>query len=317
MTAKGNIRYTDIMNDGKKKTVGRFAPTPSGRLHLGNIFTAMLAYLSAKSKGGDFILRVEDLDKERCPSDAVKIMLDDLNWFGFTFDGEILYQSERGEIYNAILEQPQIKPLLYPCYCSRARLAATAPHGATPVYDGKCRNLPERDRPNKKPSLRITVPDEIIQFTDGVQGVYRENLATECGDFIVRRADGIAAYQLAVTVDDALSGVTEVVRGRDLLSSTPRQIFLYELLGFTSPCFYHTPLLLGEHGERLSKREGSSNLEYIRSRFSDPAPIIGMLAANAGLLDKPDPVTLPDLIPEFSWNKIKPDDVFLNAFGLL
>lgn len=303
--------------DESKKITGRFAPTPSGRLHLGNIFTAMLAYLSALSAGGQCLLRVEDLDRERCPSNAVELMLDDLDWFGFRFSGETLYQSERSDIYMRELKKLERLGLLYPCYCSRARLAATAPHGVTPVYDGRCKHLTPEERPNKQPSVRVTVPDKTISFVDGVQGFYAQNMTTDCGDFIVRRADGVAAYNLAVVADDALSGVTQVVRGSDLLFSTPRQIFLYETLGFSVPEFYHTPLLLSKDGERLSKREGSSNLEYIRAHFRSPEPIIGMLAANAGIIKTYEPISLNELIPLFSWDKIKKTDIRLNTYNLI
>ena len=295
--------------------VGRFAPTPSGRLHLGNIFTAMLAWLSAKSAGGRILLRIEDLDKERCPKGSVETLLDDLRWFGFSFDGDILFQSERGDIYGDILNR--LEKLIYPCYCSRAQLhASTAPHGDTPIYNGRCRSLPLDKRPDKKPCLRITAADKTVEFTDLVQGEYSQNLKTECGDFIVRRADGVYAYQLAVVADDALSGVTEVVRGRDLLSSAPRQLYLYELLGFKAPKFAHVPLLTDENGERLSKREGRSNLEYIRKAYSSPQPIIGMLAYNAGLLPAFEPAALNDLTALFDWKKIKKHDVPLNTCGL-
>jgi glutamyl-queuosine tRNA(asp) synthetase len=295
--------------------VGRFAPTPSGRLHLGNIFTAMLAWLSAKSAGGRILLRIEDLDKERCPKGSVETLLDDLRWFGFSFDGDILFQSERGDIYGDMLNR--LEKLIYPCYCSRAQLhASTAPHGDTPIYNGRCRSLPLDKRPDKKHCLRITAADKTVEFTDLVQGEYSQNLKTECGDFIVRRADGVYAYQLAVVADDALSGVTEVVRGRDLLSSAPRQLYLYELLGFKAPEFAHVPLLTDENGERLSKREGRSNLEYIRKAYSSPQPIIGMLAYNAGLLPAFEPAALNDLTALFDWKKIKKHDVPLNTCGL-
>ena len=305
------------MNVKHDKPVGRFAPTPSGRLHLGNVFTAMLAYLSAKSKGGECLLRIEDLDRERCPKNAVETLLDDLEWFGFEFSGEILYQSERSEIYMRELDKLDRAGLTYPCYCSRARLAATAPHGATPVYDGKCKHLSPELRPDKPPSTRVTVPDVSVSFTDGVKGEYRQNLTTECGDFIVRRADGVCSYQLAVVTDDALSNVTEVVRGSDLIFSTPRQIYLYETLGYKTPKFYHTPLILTRNGERLSKRDGSSNLDYTRARFHDPKPVIGLLAANAGIIDAFEPITLNELITIFKWDKIKKSDIRLNTFGLL
>ena len=303
------------MND---TVTGRFAPTPSGRLHLGNVFAAMLAWLSARSRGGRCLLRIEDLDAPRCPAGDTDRMLDDLDWFGFAFDGPVLRQSRRADVYRDSLAKLAEQTEVYPCWCSRADLhAATAPHGADgqPVYSGKCRRLQPAERPGRPACLRVAVPDQTIHLTDGVQGDYGQNLARECGDFIVRRADGVYAYQLAVTVDDALSGVTEVVRGRDLLPSAPRQIYLLRLLGYEPPAYYHVPLLLGPDGARLSKRDGSSNLEALRRRFPSDA-IIGMLAYNAGLLGRFEPISLSQLIPLFDWSAVKKDDVPLDPCGL-
>ena len=304
------------MNDkikANKAPVGRFAPTPSGRLHLGNIFSAMVAYLSAKSRGGKCLLRIEDLDKSRCPDSAVDLMSDDLEWFGFEFDGEILKQSERAEVYDEYFKRLDEAGLVYPCYCSRAQLhAATAPHGDTPVYDGRCRNLPTEFRPDRPPAMRLIAADETITFTDRLQGEFSQNLKTDCGDFIIRRSDRTYAYQLAVVVDDALSDVTEVVRGADLLSSSPRQIYLYRLLGFDPPEFLHVPLVTDENGERLSKRGGYSNLEYLRGAFRSSAPVIGALAFAAELIPSPDPITLTDLVPLFDLSKLKKSDVRLS-----
>ena len=287
--------------------VSRFAPTPSGRMHLGNIFCAMLAYLSAKSRGGQCLLRIEDLDAARCRTmaDFTPLLLDDLDFFGFDFDGPVLYQSERQAVYQKYYDLLQEKGLIYPCYCSRAALhAAAAPHASdnTPLYDRRCYFRALRGDPppvGKKPAMRCRVPDEEVTFFDMLQGEYRENLLTQCSDFVVRRADGVFAYQLAVVVDDALSGVTEVTRGLDLLSSTPRQIYLYRLFGFTPPAFCHVPLLTDAAGRRLSKRDGDGCMEMVRRKYANPAPVLGALAAAAGILKKPEPVTLQDLIPLF------------------
>lgn len=299
-----------------RSVVGRFAPTPSGRLHLGNIFSAMLAYLSARAAGGRCLLRIEDLDRARCRDDDVQRLSDDLDWFGFVFDGEVLRQSERSGVYARALARIAAAAEVYPCWCSRGQLhAASAPHAADgqPLYDGRCRRLPPENRPDKPAALRVAVPDRTISLTDRLQGEYAQNLAKECGDFILKRSDGVYAYQLAVVVDDALSGVTEVVRGRDLLSSAPRQIFLYRCLGYPPPSYLHTPLLLDESGERLSKRGGSSNLAELRRRFSSPEPILGALAHAAGLLSRPEPAALADLIAVYDEKKLVRDDIRLPA----
>lgn len=319
LTEEGKKLYNLGMksSDEKQIVTGRFAPTPSGRMHLGNIFTAMIAYLNAKSQKGRCLLRIEDLDKLRCPLSSAAEIIDDLKWFGFSFDGEIEYQSKRTSVYERETEKLEKAGLVYPCYCSRAQLhAATAPHGETPVYDGRCRFLKKEDRPLKSPCLRVIVPDETIAFTDGIMGEYKQNLKKECGDFIIRRSDGVYAYQLAVVADDALQNVTEVVRGRDLISSAPRQIYLFRTLGYKPPRFLHVPLITDANGERLSKREGKSNLVYIRSAFPSPEPVIGMLAYNAGLIEKFAPVTLNRLIDVYDVSKISKKDIALDPCGL-
>lgn len=292
--------------------VSRFAPTPSGRMHLGNVFCALVSYLSAKRRGGRCILRIEDLDLARCRAmaDETPRLLDDLAYFGFEFDGPLLYQSERGDVYQKYYDLLCEKGLIYPCYCSRAALhAASAPHASdnTPLYDRRCyfRMLQGVPPPvGKRPAMRCIVPDETVTFFDMLQGKYEENLQKACSDFVVRRADGVFAYQLAVVVDDALSGVTDVVRGLDLLSSTPRQIYLCRLFGFEVPRYCHIPLLTDATGRRLSKREGDGCMETVRKKYPDPAPVLGALAAAAGILKKPEPVTLADLIPLFDPEKL-------------
>ncbi len=303
----------------KNIPVGRFAPTPSGRLHLGNLMCAMLAWLSAKSRGGKCVLRIEDLDAARCPfmGENTKYMLDDLAWMGLAFDGEVLWQSQRSEIYEKYFNGLEEKGLIYPCYCSRAELhAASAPHlsDGVPLYDRKCLLRAERGElppVGRKPSFRVRVPDEDVAFTDILQGEYRENLDRECSDFVVRRSDGVYAYQLAVVVDDALSGVNEVVRGNDLLSSTPRQMYLQRLWGFSHPTYAHIPLLTDAAGRRLSKREGDGCMDRVREVYPDARPVIGALAAALGLIPSPESVTVEDLLPLFDWKKIPRDAVLL------
>lgn len=304
-------------NVESNRVVGRFAPTPSGRMHLGNVLTAMLAYLSAKSASGKCLLRIEDLD-ERCKEEDTRLLLSDLTWLGFRFDGETLYQSKRSAEYKKQLDALATMGLIYPCYCSRGELATTAPHGADGqvLYDGRCRGL-KNPPVCKKPCYRIIVPDKTVEVCDGLQGTYRQNLAKECTDFIVRRADGAFAYQLAVVVDDCLGGVTEVVRGFDLLSSAPRQKYLCGLLGFAAPKYYHTPLLLAPDGRRLAKRDEDNGIGALRLKIDSPSKIIGMLAYNVGLCDSYKECSLDELIGNFSWDKIKKDNIILDDCGLL
>ena len=300
-------------------TAGRYAPSPSGRMHLGNLMCCLLAWLSAKSKGGQVLLRIEDLDTVRCPRVYADAIMDDLAWLGLAADGPTptVYQSERSGIYQQYYDILLKKGLVYPCFCSRSQLhAASAPHRSDGqvVYAGTCRGLSDaevaRRSLTRAPAFRVQVPDEEIAFTDGHLGRYAENLARDCGDFYLRRADGVFAYQLAVVVDDALMGVTEVVRGSDLLSSTPRQLWLYRELGLTAPQFYHLPLLLAPDGRRLSKRDGDQSLENLRARYT-PQEIIGKLAYVCGLQDTPDPASPQELVPGFSWDKVPKQDILL------
>ena len=211
--------------------VGRFAPTPSGRMHLGNVFAALIAWLSVKSQGGEMVLRMEDLDTQRTSEEYVRVLREDLTWLGLTWDRETPPQSRQTRVYDAYFEQLRDKGLLYPCYCTRSQLhSVNAPHlsDGTYVYPGTCRNLSQSERAamGRNPAWRVRVPDRVWEVEDRIQGISRWNLATDCGDMVVRRADGVYVYQLAVTVDDGLAGVTEVVRGSDLLSSAPRQMYL-------------------------------------------------------------------------------------------
>ncbi len=300
-------------------TAGRYAPSPSGRMHLGNLLCCLLAWLSAKSKGGQVLLRIEDLDAARCPRRYAEAIVDDLAWLGLAADGPQppVYQSERAALYQQFYDKLAAKGLVYPCFCSRSQLhAASAPHRSDGqvVYPGTCRGLTpeeiaEKAR-RKAPAWRVRVPDEEIAFTDGHLGPYRENLARDCGDFYLRRADGVFAYQLAVVVDDALMGVTEVVRGADLLSSTPRQLWLYRELGLQAPQFYHLPLLLDHEGRRLSKRDGDQSLENLRARYT-PQEIVGRLAFACGLQDAPRPAAPQDLVGAFDWARVPRHDIFL------
>ena len=303
---------------------GRFAPSPSGRMHLGNLFCALLSCLSVKSRGGEWILRIEDLDTARCRPEYARQVEEDLRWLGLAWDeggsaggpDAPYFQSERTALYEAALARLRGMGLVFPCFCTRAQLhAASAPHredGLT-VYPGTCRGLtPEdiarREAAGRKGALRLRVPEETVTFTDRHLGEVTEYLPTDCGDFLLRRSDGLFAYQLAVVVDDAAMGVTEVVRGADLLSSTPRQLLLYELLGWEAPEFYHFPLLLSLDGRRLSKRDGDLGLGALRERYT-PEEIIGKLAYLAGQNPGGGPRTPEALAEDFHWDAVPRRDI--------
>lgn len=315
-------------------TRGRFAPSPTGRMHLGNVFCALLSWLSAKSKGGEWVLRIEDLDPQRSRREYAFQLMDDLQWLGLPWDGEPVWQSKRGEIYEEYLQRLTDMGLTYPCYCTRADIMATqAPHetDGRVVYKGTCRpNTPSPLTSHLSPlaaTTRLIVPDCTIPFTDGHYGRHDINLAEHCGDYIIRRKDGAWAYQLAVVVDDALMGVTEIVRGRDLLLSSPQQIHFRELLfgerktenGFAHPStvnlqrstltFLHHPLLCNAEGQRLCKRDKSMDLGYLRGKGTTPQEIIGLLAYYAGLIEQAYSANPEELLTLFSWNKVPTEDI--------
>ena len=302
-------------------TVGRFAPSPSGRIHLGNLLCCLLAWLSARQKGGKVVLRIEDLDTARCKRPYAEQMIEDLCWLGLTWDegpgvggpDGPYYQSERTALYEQALEKLERMGLVYPCYCTRAELhAASAPHRSDgqAVYPGTCRHLTaaEREKKTRAPATRLMVPDETWSFTDGHMGHYGENLLHECGDFLLRRSDGMFAYQLAVVVDDAAMGVTEVVRGSDLRSSTPRQLYLYDLLGLKAPEFIHFPLLLAPDGRRLSKRDADAGLDDLRFKLT-AEEILGRLAYLGGFNPTAQPKTAEELLKDFHWEKVPKEDI--------
>lgn len=299
------------------KIVGRFAPTPSGRMHLGNVFAALMAWCSVRSRDGEMVLRMEDLDTQRTSEVYASQLREDLRWLGLDYDRETPPQSQRGAVYDRYFEQLREKGLLYPCYCTRSQLhSVNAPHlsDGTYVYPGTCRNLTpaQREAMDRAPAWRVVVPDRQWRFTDRVQGEYRLNLAKECGDMVVRRADGVYVYQLAVTVDDGEAGVTEVVRGMDLLSSAPRQMYLQELFGFPHPSYGHVPMLLAPDGRRLSKRDRDLDLGQLQ-KWVSPEAVIGTLAASAGLIDRREPISARELAAVFDWKKLKGDAIYLDA----
>ena len=306
---------------GGANVVGRFAPTPSGRMHLGNVFAALIAWASVRSQDGEMVLRMEDLDTQRTSADFAAILRDDLNWLGLDCDRETPPQSRRSDTYDRYFEMLREKGLIYPCDCTRSPLhSVNAPHlsDGTYVYTGTCRNLTDADRSkfDRQPAWRVMVPDKLWNVEDLVQGHYELNLATQCGDMVMRRADGVYVYQLAVTVDDGEAGVTEVVRGMDLLSSAPRQMYLQELFGFPHPEYGHVPMLLAPDGRRLSKRDRDLDLGELRKHVR-PEALIGTLAYASGLIDRNVPISAKELAGEFRWDRLKGDSIYLNAEQLI
>ncbi len=284
-------------------TIGRFAPTPSGRLHLGNLFSFLVAYLVARQNSGQVLMRIEDLDTQRTKQEFADAIFRDLEALGFTWDNQPVYQSHRTEAYLEALHELEAQGRVYPCFCSRADLhSASAPHfGEEYVYMGTCRDLGPEERQHKaakrNPATRVIVPDTSFQFTDAFQGKREYNLQVCSGDFIIRRSDGVFAYQLAVVVDDAMMGVNSVVRGVDLITSTPRQMFLQLALGYVTPKYGHVPLIVDENGKRLAKRDNSCDVGFqMREMGIAPEWMLGHLAYCAGLITCDEPATLDELV---------------------
>lgn len=377
--------------------VGRFAPSPTGRMHLGNVFSSLLAWLSVRSQGGKLVLRIEDLDDRARSGPWDALLMDDLRWLGLDWDEGPYYQTDRIDLYADAVRQLDDMGLVYPCFCTRAELhAASAPHASdgTPVYAGTCRGLTAAEvaarSKARPPALRLKVPPVqgiassrgpfesdapeskhskteladfgnsmpreltfgdcsehgvrggaalrgtadgirggaasqgaagdvrgaaasrsaaggdagVMHFEDRTYGPQREVLAEECGDFLVRRSDGVYAYQLAVVVDDADMGVNEVVRGCDLLGSTARQMYLQDLLGYAHPSYAHVPLLVAPDGRRLSKRDRDCDMGVLREHFGTPGALLGRLAYVAGLVPSPESRTADQLVDEFRWSAV-------------
>lgn len=310
---------TEISTAGR--AVGRFAPSPSGYLHLGNLLSALLAWLDIRSLGGEMVFRLEDLDPARSDPAFAEAMAEDLRWLGLDWDRgwpqEAGYaQSERTALYEEAFQTLKEQGLAYPCWCSRSkRLAAgSAPHPGEQEADLGCRcsrmSQAEREallKAGRNPAWKLNSPDQDIRINDGHYGLFIQNPAREAGDCIIRRSDGVYAYQLAVSVDDMRMGITRVVRGRDLLASAPRQKWLIETLGGRAPDYCHSPLLTGDKG-KLSKRLGSLNTRTLRQerRAED---VVGELAFLSGLRDRREAVSARELIPEFSWEKVTKEDI--------
>ena len=302
----------------EKTPIGRFAPTPSGRMHLGNVFAFLIAWLSVKSRNGQIVLRMEDLDTLRTSAEFAETLRGDLRWLGLCWDEETAPQSQRSAVYDRYFEKLQDEHLLYPCYCTRSQLHnVNAPHlsDGTYVYPGTCRTLTQPPA-NRMPAWRVQVPNRVYTLQDMGRGFYAQNLQEECGDFVVRRADGVYVYQLAVTVDDGEAGVTEVVRGMDLLGSAPRQMYLQELFGFPHPTYGHVPMLMAPDGRRLSKRDRDLDLGELQKHCTAEA-VLGTLAFSAGIIDQNTSVSARELAKEFCWERLSPNDIYLDASKLL
>jgi glutamyl-tRNA synthetase len=296
---------------------GRFAPSPTGDVHFGTARTALAAWLAARAAGGSYVMRIEDLDGPRTIPGAEERILDDLGWLGLDWDEgpdvggphAPYRQSLRLARYDAAVEQLLAAGRAFRCWCSRAEVAraAAAPHGPAddgPRYPGTCRvraTPPPRDR---RPSVRLRVDPEEVAFVDGVHGARSEDVAAAIGDFVIRRADGIPAYQLAVVVDDAVMGMSDIVRGDDLLGSTARQLLLYRALGLAAPRFAHVPLVLGPDGARLSKRHGAIGVRALAERGLSPARVVGLLASTLGLCPEGTELEPRQLVDGFSLDRI-------------
>lgn len=309
--------------------VGRLAPSPTGALHLGNVRTFMIAWLRARTLGGKVIFRMEDLDHPRDKPGADTAAVEDLKWLGFDWDEEYV-QSERKPLYRKALEKltqrrGDVASVLYPCVCSRKDVenAQSAPHaGEQLFYPGTCRGrfpswtdaqahiqssnqtIGQSNNCTRTPCWRFRVPDDtVVEFDDVFAGHFRQDVSRTLGDFPVARDEFGAGYTLAVTVDDALMGVTEVIRGDDLLAATPAQILLYRALGYEPPAFCHVPLVVGSDGKRLAKRHGDTRIASYRSAGKKPEELLGLLAKTCGWGDG-SPISLCDLLPRFSLDAI-------------
>lgn len=304
---------------------GRFAPTPSGSMHIGNAFCYLLAWLSARSQGGSVVLRFEDADRLRMRPAAVEQTFSDLLWLGLDWDegprpGQTdgpFFQSCRTEIFDRFFWELREKGRVYPCFCSRRDLRlAAAPHAEdqSPVYPGTCRELPTERVAElcrlRTPAWRMRLESGELVFSDALYGERRCDALRELGDFPVRRADGVYCYQFTTALDDALMGVSEVVRSRDLLSSTPWQISVQRLFGFDAPRFAHIPLLLDEEGRRMAKRDFSLSVRELRERWT-PEELLGRLGFLAGLIDAPESCSLGELLAVFSWERLPKEDIAL------
>jgi glutamyl-tRNA synthetase len=320
--------------------VGRLAPSPTGAQHVGNARTYLTAWLSARSRGGNVRLRIEDIDSPRVKAGAAEQAAEDLRWLGLDWDGDVVTQSSRLPLYHAALEELKGRELVYPCTCTRSDVAAaaSAPHAGQegPTYPGTCAHRRAADaeslaaegkpfawRFRVAPAPGVTDPgyssgvggvcDPGPPFADLFAGEQRIDLREHGGDFVVWKSAGTPAYQLAVVVDDAEMGVTEVIRGDDLVPSTPRQLLLYRALGLPPPAFAHIPLVVGEDGRRLAKRHGDTRLSSLREAGVNPEALVGLLGWSCGWLAEPRQVTARELLPLFRLRAIPPRPFVLTA----
>ena len=320
---------------------GRLAPSPTGRLHLGNAWAFLLAWLSIRARGGELLLRLEDIDPQRSRPEYVAALLEDLRWLGLDWDygpgglcgdmpswpqagmeGSFFHQSRRAAIYEAALAALEAGGMTYPCFCTRreVRQLAGAPHEdeRCAPYPGTCRHLSDGERmarlsAGRRPCVRLRCPDSLWSFEDAVMGPQAARLDECGGDFALRRSDGVVAYQLATALDDGLMGITEVARGRDILPSTPRQLALLHLLGLPAPRYAHFPLLLDGEGERFAKRHRSLTLAALREQGVPPGCIIGLLGFWAGCLPHARSVHPRELVRAFSWSRVPREDIRVDA----
>ncbi len=285
---------------------GRFAPSPTGELHLGNLRTAVVAWLSARSEGRSFLVRMEDLDRVQANAEHEVAQLRDLAAIGIDWDGEVVRQSERFHLYDAALERLAADGSVYECFCSRRDIrlqieaSASAPHGPPGSYPGTCRHLTDAARTERRaagrpPALRLRTDRQIFDVVDRLSGPF----SGAVDDVVLRRNDGVPAYNLAVVVDDGLQAVTDVVRGDDLLASTPRQVMLQQLLGIETPSYLHIPLVFGNDGERLAKSHGATTLRELETAGVTAGQVLGWIARSLGLAGPDESPRLDELLDRF------------------
>ena len=331
--AKGLVKHEHMVKEAEKKPRqrrGRFAPSPTGFLHLGNVFIALLAWLEMRQKGGAFVLRIEDIDEERSHEEYACALMEDLKWLGLDWDeGPDIggtyapyTQQARYAHYETALAVLRAQGLLYPCFCSRARLMGVgAPHeGEVRVYDGHCFRMTEEERIAaehlRRPSFRVHVPAKDIVFIDATYGVQRMNLAQSVGDFRVRRSDGLYAYPLATPVDDGAMQISDVLRGRDLLGETPAQIWLLETLGYAAPRYRHVPMLVDANGKRLSKRQKGLTVRELRAAGKKPAAILGELSHACGIIEQQEKLSARELVAAADFSKLRREDIAIETLLL-